>query len=220
MKMYEKMQMLPLLQGLSMSDFSEILQTLKLDFDQFNEGDVVIQENEPFDHLIYIIDGEFDIELHCSQPNMILTEHCTKVPMVIEPYNLFSVKRNSERTYSFRTKGSTFRIDKTIFSQKLMSNPIIRSNMNNYTCNMLRKAYDKTTSVVPLTVGGKIAGLIRQMCKYPNGAKEVRIKMEVLADCIQETRLNVSKALNQWDDEGQIVLRRSGFEIPELTALK
>lgn len=213
MKMYEKMQLLPLFQGMSLSDFTEVLQTLKLDFEQYDEGDTIIQQGEPFMHLIYILDGEFEVELHCTHPNMILTELCGNVPYLIEPYNIFSVKRNSERTYSFHTKGSTFKIQKSVFTQKLMSNPIIKSHMINYTSNMLRKMNDRCTDVVPMRIEEKIRNLICQMCKIPYGEKDIRIKMEVLADCIQETRLNVSRVLNQWHQDGKIVLRRSGFAV-------
>lgn len=216
MKMYEKMQLLPLFQGMSLADFSGILQTLKLDFEQYDEGDVIIQQGEPFEYLIYVLSGELDIELHCTHPSMIVAERCDRVPYVIEPYNLFSVKRNSERTYTFRTKGSTFKIHKTVFTQKLMSNPIIKSNMINYTSNLLRKMNDRSTIVVPMTVEEKIINLISQMCKIPDGRKDIRVKMDEMADCIQETRLNVSKVLNQWNDEGKITLRRSGFEIMNL----
>lgn len=220
MKMYEKMQLLPLFQGMNMADFSSILQSLKLDFEQYNEGDVIIQQGDAMEHLYYILDGEFDIELHAQNPNMILTEHCSNVPYVIEPYNLFSVKRNSERTYTFRTKGATFKIHKTIFTQKLMTHPVIKSNMVNYTSNLIRKICDQATSVVPLTIEEKIIRLIRQMCKEQDGEKDVRIKMEVMADCIQETRLNVSRVLNTWNNEGRIHLRRNGFEIVELSDLR
>lgn len=217
--MYEKMQLLPLFQGLNLSDFSGIIQTLKLDFEQYQEGDVIISQGEPLERLIYIINGEFDIEYRCMHPNMIITEMADEVPHVIEPYNLFSVRRTSERTYSFRSKGATFSIDRRVFTGTLLKHPLIKSNLINYTSNLLRKVNDERSEVIPMAIEEKIQRLVSQMCKIPDGRKMVKIKMEELADCIQETRLNVSKVLNHWDDEGLIELKRSGWEVVDLKNL-
>ena len=214
--MYEKMQLLPLFQGLNLNDFSDILSTLKLDFEQYSEGDAIICQGDAMQRLTYIIDGDFEIEYRCLHPNMILTEICSNTPYIIEPYNLFSVKRTSERTYTFRSKGATFSIDRRVFTNKILKHPLVKSNMINYTCNMLRKICDERNEMVSLTIDQKILHLVTQMCKIPNGRKRIKIKMEELADCIQETRLNVSKTLNQWNDTGFISLGRSGWEIIDL----
>ena len=43
----------------------------------------------------------------------------------------------------------------------------------------------------------------------------MKIKMENLAQILNETRLNVSKVLNQMQDEGLLALHRGEIEIPE-----
>ncbi len=218
--MFEKMQSLPLIQGVGLGEFSEIIQSIKLDFEQYEAGDTIAHQDESCTRLIYIMDGTFDIEFRCDQPNMVLTESCGTNAYLIEPYNLFSVKRTFERTYTFRTKGSTFCIDKSTFLNRMLKNHIVRSNLINMTCNELRKFHDANLKATPLGVDGKICKLIRDMCKVPYGQKTVKVKMEDLAESIQETRLNVSKVLNIWSDNGLIELKRNAWNIVDLQMLE
>ena len=217
--MFEKMQSLPLIQGVGLREFSEMIQSIKLDFEQHDEGDTIVHQGETCTRLVYIMDGTFDIDFRCSQPKMMLTETCDSTPFLIEPHNLFSVKRTFERTYTFRTKGSTFSIDKSTFTGRMLRNDIVRSNLINMTCNELRKLYDAKSETVPMGVDGKICKLVRDMCKVPYGQKTIKMKMEDLAECIQETRLNVSKVLNVWSDKGLIELKRSGWSIDDIREL-
>ena len=71
----------------------------------------------------------------------------------------------------------------------------------------------------PTSIKGRIAQFIGMRCNSINGRKSVQIKMERLADILCETRLNVSKALNELQGEGYIELRRKEIIIPSLKRL-
>ena len=62
--MFERMQSLPLLQGLNLQEFNDLIINLKLDFQQWDEGDVIVNQGERSSSLIYIMDGEFEAEIH------------------------------------------------------------------------------------------------------------------------------------------------------------
>ena len=53
----------------------------------------------------------------------------------------------------------------------------------------------------------------------PSGRKVMKVKMEDLAQILNETRLNVSRALNQMQDEGLLSLHRGGIEIADASLL-
>ena len=55
MNMYDKMQQLQFLQGLNFSDFNDILTSISLDFNTYNEGDVIVHQGDICDKLIYIL---------------------------------------------------------------------------------------------------------------------------------------------------------------------
>ena len=68
----------------------------------------------------------------------------------------------------------------------------------------------------PSSIKGRIIQFIGMRCNSINGSKMVQIKMERLAGILCETRLNVSKALNELQDEGYIELHRKEIVVPSL----
>jgi predicted transcriptional regulator len=65
----------------------------------------------------------------------------------------------------------------------------------------------------------KIIRLIRKTACKPSGEKVLRTKMEELAMVLEESRLNVSKALNNLQDRGLVELKRKEIVIPALERL-
>ena len=51
-------------------------------------------------------------------------------------------------------------------------------------------------------------------CKRPAGEKHIKIKMETLAKELNDSRLDVSKALNNMKAEGKIMLTRGMIHVP------
>jgi hypothetical protein len=72
---------------------------------------------------------------------------------------------------------------------------------------------------VPGTLEDRIVRFFAQHCIYPAGPKVFHILMNRLADELNDSRLNVSRALNALQREGKIVLRRGRVEIPQMERL-
>lgn len=217
--MTEKMQMLPLFQGLTLQDFNELIINMKLDFKQHQEGDTIVNQGDKCSSLIYVINGRFEAEYRDAETAFIIQETCNETPHLIEPYNMFGVRRTYERTYTFTDHGATFSISREFFMNKMLNAPIIRSNYINYLCNNLRKSKTARTHNLPNDIKTKIVTTIKSCCLLPQGEKRVKVKMSDLAEMIDETRLNVSGVLNDWNDEGLIDLRRFGFTIYDISKL-
>ena len=60
---------------------------------------------------------------------------------------------------------------------------------------------------------GRIAQFIAARCETQKGEKHISTKMERLATLLCETRLNVSKALNEMQEAGHLTLHRGGITI-------
>jgi len=217
--MFDKMQSLPLLQGLTLKEFSELIVNLKLDFQQYDEHEVIVNQGDRCSALTYVIDGTFEAEYHDEKTAFILSEQSEEQPHLIEAYNLFGVKRSYERTYSFVTKGHTFTISRDFFIKRMLEHELIRGNYINYLCNNLRKAKDSYKYENPSDIGMKVINAIASYSLFMSGQKNVRVKMNDLAQIVDETRLNVSGVLNQWDELGLIELRRYGFTIKDFGKL-
>ena len=78
---------------------------------------------------------------------------------------------------------------------------------------------DAIWSYTPTTIEGRIIAFIAKRCETTHGCKKVNIKMERLAALLCETRLNISRALNNLQGNGLIVLSRKEIYIPEFEKL-
>lgn len=65
----------------------------------------------------------------------------------------------------------------------------------------------------------KINRFFLSHCEKPQGEKIFKVKMDDLARCLDDTRLNISKTLNELQDCGLIELHRKEILIPDAQKL-
>ena len=216
--MFERLLQLPLLQGLTTQEISDVMAHVRLDFANYHRGDEIVMQGESCKKLIYIISCEVMTEYRDDALRFTLIEHLPDMK-VIEPYNLFGMYQTYSRTYTFTTEGSTLAIDKHIMLTHLMANKIVKINLMNITCNKYQQTQRLLCHYPDNTIRHKIVKFILAHSIVPKGKKEVEIKMTDLANIIHETRLNVSKTLNEMEKEGLINMQRGCFSIEDLQSL-
>lgn len=216
--MFERLLQLPLFQGLTMQEVSDVMSHVRLDFVNYHQGDEIVMQGESCRKLIYIINGEVMAEHRNAELQFTLTEHLPDLK-VIEPYNLFGMYQTYSRTYSFTTDGSTLAIDKRVMLSQLMTNNIVKINLMNIACNKYQQTLRLLCQYPDDTVRHKIVKFILSYCIVPKGKKDIQIKMTDLANIIHETRLNVSIVLNELEEQGLITMQRGCFTINDLQTL-
>ncbi len=217
--MFERMQSLPLFQGLTFRELSEIVEWMKLDFHRLQEGEVIVSQGERCDTLIYVMSGRVRAEHQDSLQRFRFSE-IYESPLAIEPYNMFGMQRYYLNTYRLLTDGSTLVIRKDTFSKLMANYKIVRTNMLNIVCTRMQKLSAESRLFVNKSVRTKIIDMIKTLSLSPRGEKLLQIKMEVMADMIGETRLNVSKELNALCDEGLINISRGEIVVENIENLK
>lgn len=216
--MFERLLQLPLFQGLTTQEISDVMSHVRLDFVNYHRGDEIVMQGESCKKLIYIISGEVMAEHRNDNLHFTLTEHLPNLK-VIEPYNLFGMYQTYSRTYTFTTEGSTLIIDKHVMLRFLMTNQIVKINLLNIVCNKYQQTQRLLCNYPDNTICKKIVKFILSYSVVPKGRKDVQIKMTQLADIIHETRLNVSITLNEMQKEGLITMQRGCFIINDLQSL-
>ena len=88
--MYDKLLQLPLFQGMSKFDFTDILEKVKIHFNKYEPGSCLVRQDTPCNQLIFVLDGEVQIESNDKTHKYTLWENF-KSPNVIEPYSLFNL---------------------------------------------------------------------------------------------------------------------------------
>ncbi len=216
--MFEKLQQLPLFQGLSINELSYLLERVKLNFNQHTAGTVIASQNDKCNKLIYILNGKVCAEHQHENHRFIITEYLDP-PHVIEPYNMFGMLQRYDYTYRFITDGSTFSIDKRVFCDILMDMNIIKTNMLNMICYKLQLATKELRTKEAYNTEEKIKKFIKANVLRTSGKKIIMVKMEDFATILNESRLGVSKVLNTMEDKGLIILKRREIHIPEMKHL-
>ena len=215
--MFERLLQLPLFQGLSIQELSDVMAHVRLNFVNYHAGDEIVVQGEPCKSLIYIINGDVCSEYRDAEHCLVVKEMLPKIG-VIEPYNMFGMFQRYSRTYSFSTDGITLAIDKPVVLQRLMASTIVKINLLNIVCNRYQQTSHLLRNHPEQTISDKIHKFILAHSSIPRGYKEIHIKMTDLASHIHETRLNVSQTLNEMQKQGIVSLRRGCIVIPDIKA--
>ena len=193
--MYDKLLQLPLFQGMSKFDFTDILEKVKIHFNKYEPGSCLVRQDTPCNQLIFVLDGEVQIESNDKTHKYTLWENF-KSPNVIEPYSL--------------------NIDKSYILNELCRYEVFNLNYMNMLSNRSQVIYNKLWNAHIGKTRDKIINFLLLRCMTPYGAKKLSIRMEDLARLIDDTRINVSNVLNDLQNRGLIQLGRRTFSIPEL----
>lgn len=216
--MYDTLLQLPLFQGLCKNDFTNIIGKVKLHFRKYNAEDIIVEQGEPCDQLIFLLNGEIISQATDEQHLYSLFETFGS-PFVIEPYSLFGMQTRYTAKYKARTETSIVTIDKSFVLAELNNYEIFRLNYLNILSNRAQVAYDKLWNSYAGSIQDKIIDFILLRSMRPDGEKVLKIKMEDLANLIDETRINVSKVLNDLQEKKLIQLTRKEIYIPALEKL-
>lgn len=216
--MFERLQQLPLFQGLSFSELSEIVEWMKLDFCQFRSGDIVVSQGDKCNSIVFIIGGTVCAEYVDESMRFALAESLD-APMVLEPYSLFGMYQNYTRTYWMKTDGGGLVVKKNVFNELLRRYQVVRTNYMNMVCTRLQKSSLAMARMPQLSIRGKIAKVVTDVACSNKGCKLLRIKMEALAEIVGETRLNVSRELNKLRSEGAVSMKRGEVLFNEFSAM-
>ena len=96
---------------------------------------------------------------------------------------------------------------------------VFRLNMLNLTATEAQRLRHNAWRQAPRSLRERITRFFFSRCIYPAGAKTFYILMSQLAEEMNDSRLDVSSALNQMQDDGLLSLHRGRIGIPMLERL-
>lgn len=216
--MYDKLLQLPLFQGLGKNDFTQILEKVKFHFHKYAPGTILVREEEACDKLIFILDGEIQAEAYDSTQRYVLQE-TFKAPHIIEPYSLFGMRPNFSATYTAATETNTLTIKKEYVLEQLNNYDVFAINYLNMLSNRAQTLNIRLWNTHIGTTYEKIVSFLQVRCVNTDGPKVLYARMEDLAVLLNDTRINISTALNEMQAQGLLQLNRKRICIHDLSAL-
>lgn len=216
--MFQRLQELPLFQGLNMNDMNEIVTKVRFDFQQLTEEETIALQTSYCKKLIFVLKGTVRVE-YIDQQNRFRFAEYLDAPLAIEPQSMFGMSQKYRRTYICETACQTLSIDRSQFLGVMMNYQIVKTNMLNLICNKLQRAESKIIELSHENAEVKFRQLLYLYSIKPRGKKHLYATMEQLADMFCETRLNVSKMLKNLKNNGLITQERKAFTIIDLEKL-
>ena len=217
--MYDNLLLLPLFQGLSKNDFTTILEKVRFHFLTYQEGETFIRQGETCQQLCFLLSGKVIIRTTVDEQAYTLSE-TVEAPAIIEPQSLFGMQPKYTATYQAKTLVKVLTIDKSYILTELNKHEIFQLNFLNILSNRAQIANQKLWNAYVGSLNEKLVHFIALRSQNPSGGeKMLKITMEDWANLIDETRINLSRVLNELQSKGLIQLKRREFLIPDFEKL-
>ncbi len=210
--MYESLLCLPYFQGMSKDDITAILGKVTLEFKKFGDGDIIFRQGEKCDKFTILTQGKVSGINNAPDKSYNITEELF-APLTIEPYSIFGYDTKFQRDYIAKGDCTILSIDKQYIFGELSKHNIFTINLLNIICRKTQQMKEHIWHYNSTEISGRIVQFIANHCETQKGEKHISIKMERLAALLCETRLNISKALNEMQDAGHLTLHRGGITI-------
>jgi CRP-like cAMP-binding protein len=213
--MFDTLLQLPLFQGLCHEDFTSILEKTKLHFIRRKPGERFVTQGDKCEQLTFIIKGTATMQTESADKTFTMIEKL-EAPYLIEPQILFGLNQTYYSSYCAVTEVNIINIAKSAILAELMNYEIFRLNYMNVISSRAQSMQNRIWHGHYEHIEDRILNFIYMHVDRPAGEKTLKIKMEDLALYLDETRLNVSKALNNMQKVGILTLKRGEIFIDNL----
>jgi len=208
---------LPLLQGVSATDLHRLLDNSLLQIEALDPGELWFAKGDVCSHLIFLLDGEMNVETPSPDGTYILRETING-PAVLEPEILYGIQRTWSSNISSLTECHLMGIPKSDVSRMIVSFEVFRLNYLNLlsTLSIKRKWNAWQNSELNGNLEQRFSTFISQISSYKTGAKQLRIKASTLGQILGAHRTLISKMLDEMESKGLLHHGRGYIDIPDL----
>lgn len=197
---------------MSKDNITAILGKVTLEFKKYDDGETIFRKGEKCDHFTILIQGKLSAVTPSPNGSYCITEEAD-APFTIEAYSIFGYDTKYKRDYISKGNSTILSIDKQHIFGELSRHHIFTINLLNIISRRAQQMDEHLWQYDSNTIPGRIAQFIAARCETQKGEKHIAIKMEQLATLLCETRLNISKALNEMQEEGFLALHRGGITV-------
>ena len=218
LKIYDKLLQFPLFQGMSHADLMEVVGHTKLGFSKRPEGQRIARDGDICDHLIFLITGTLTVET-ASYDHTCRVSETVNAPYAIQSEQLFGLTQRYTSTFKTLTECNFITIDKQEVLLLLEAQLVFRLNMLNMLAADAQRMRHRAWRSAPQSLRDRIIRFFFSRCLYPAGPKTFYILMNQIAAELNDSRLDISRALNEMQADGLLTLHRGRIEIPMLERL-
>ena len=218
LQIYDRLLQFPLFQGMSRDDLEIVAGHTRFGFQKVTAGRQIIHAGDPCTHLYFLINGTLKIETFSVDRRYSVTEQMSS-PYILQQESIFGYYQRYTHDFYALTDANFLTLDKEEVVRLSEDFLVFRLNLMNHLATQSQKLIQMQWRRSPLLFRERIVRFFFQHTLYPAGPKTFHILMERLAEEVNDSRLNVSRALNRMQESGVIELHRGRIEIPQLERL-
>ena len=218
MEIYDRLLQFTLFQGMSHADLMQVAGHTKFNFSKLAAGKKLVKEGDDCHHLVFVTNGTLRAETVSDDHSCRVTESIS-APYILQPERLFGITQRYSSSFTAETPCSLISIDKQEVLLLLETQLVFRLNMLNMMAAETQRLRHHAWRTAPRTLPERITRFFFSRCLYPAGPKTFHILMQQMAKELNDSRLDISVALNKMQAEGLLTLHRGRIEIPMLERL-
>ncbi|MBR1933300.1 MAG: Crp/Fnr family transcriptional regulator [Prevotella sp.] len=218
LKFYDQLLQFRLFQGMSRSELLQMAGNTRFGFQKLAAGKWVVREGDACQQLLFLVGGTLSLSTRSDDHSYTYVEELS-APWLLQPEALFGLSPRYSCDVRTLSDCHFFTLSKDEVLRLLDDFLIFRLNLLNAFATNAQRVWHKQWLRSPQTLEQRIVRFFTDHAVYPAGRKEVHILMKQLAIELADTRLNVSRVLNQLQDRQLLELRRGSIHIPSLERL-
>lgn len=218
LQIYDRLLQFPLFQGMSRDDLEIVAGHTRFGFLKVAAGRQIIRAGDPCTHLYFLINGTLKIESFSDDNRYSVTEQMSS-PYILQQESIFGYYQRYTHNFYALTDTNFLTLDKEEVVRLSEDFLVFRLNLINHFATKTQKLIQAQWRRSPQTLRERIVRFFFLHTLYPAGPKTFLILMERLAEEVNDSRLNVSRALNRMQEAGLLELHRGRIEIPQFEHL-
>ncbi len=218
LKIHEQLLQFTLFQGMSRTELMEVVGHTKLDFSKLAADKWLVKEGDACSHLIFLTSGTLMVQTVSDDHKCTVVER-VNAPYVIQPERLFGLTQKYSSSFKTLTACNFISLDKQEVLLLLETQLVFRLNMLNMLAAETQRLHHNAWRSAPPTLRAVLVRFFFLRCVYPAGSKTFYVLMNQLAAELNDSRLDISQALNAMQHDGLLTLHRGRIEIPMLERL-
>jgi len=215
LQLYEQLLQFPLFQGMSRDDLEIVAGHTRFGFHKAEAGKTIVTDGQAATHLHFLISGRIRI-VTTSADHAYSVEETVEAPYLIQPEAIFGYNQRYTHSYTAATAVSLIQLEKEEVVRLSEDFLVFRLNLLGIFATQTQKLSAQPWRRFPETLTQRIIRFFISHCVYPAGPKTFRILMSRLAQELNDSRLDVSRALNLMQQQQLLTLHRGRIEIPLL----
>ena len=218
MQLYDHLLQFPLFQGMSRDNLAQVAGHTKFGFMKCAIGQTIVREDDACTQLYFLLSGKLRFETRSDDRSYRVIEQL-EAPYMFQAEAVFGYNQRFTHTVTAIMESSFITIDKDELLRLSEDFLVFRLNLLNLYATQAQKLLRQPWRHRPESLSDRIVRFLVHHCVYPAGPKTIHILMTQLAAEVGDSRLDVSRVLNQLQRDGLLHLHRGLIEVPQMERL-